>query len=98
MAGESLVLPASAYAEILVGPAGRGAAAIVDGALTALAVQVEPVTRDVARRAVDILQAGHRMLRLPDALILATGDVLSATTVLTADRGWSRISRRARVI
>lgn len=99
MAGESLVLPASAYAEILVGPSRRGAAAvaIVDEALTALAVQVEPVTRDVARRAA-ILRAAHRPLRLPDALVLATGDVLSATTVLTADRGWPRISRRARVI
>ena len=99
MGGESLVLPASAYAEILVGPARRGveAVATVDEVLTALAVHVEPVTRDVARRAA-VLRAAHRPLRLPDALVLATGDVLSATTVLTADRRWSRISRRALVI
>jgi predicted nucleic acid-binding protein len=99
MGGESLVLPASGYAEILVGPARRGAeaATIVDEVLTALAVQVEPVTRDIARRAA-VLRAGHGPLRLPDALVLATGDVLSATTVLTADRAWPRISRRALVI
>jgi len=99
MGSESLILPASGYAEILVGPARRGPAAlaVVDEALTALAIQVEPVTRDIARRAA-MLRAGHRALRLPDALVLATADVLSATSVLTADSAWPRISRRAVVI
>jgi len=41
--GESLVVPASVYAEILVGPARRGmeAVAVVDEVLAALAIQVE---------------------------------------------------------
>ncbi|MGH7334276.1 MAG: type II toxin-antitoxin system VapC family toxin [Candidatus Rokuibacteriota bacterium] len=95
----SLVLPASAYAEILVGPARRGveAVAVVDEALAALAIHVEPVTREIAHRAA-VLRAGHAPLRLPDALVLATADVLAAAAVLTADRAWPRISRRARVI
>ncbi len=77
--GESLVLPASAYAEILVGPARRGveAVAVVDEVLAALAIHVEPVTREAAGRAA-VLRAGHGPLRLPDALVLATGDVLAA--------------------
>lgn len=95
----SLVLPASAYAEILVGPARRGveALAVVDDALAALAIHVEPVTHAIARRAA-VLRARHAPLRLPDALVLATADILAAATVLTADRAWPRISRRARVI
>jgi hypothetical protein len=36
---------------------------------------------------------GRGPLALPDALVLATGDVLDAT-VVTADRTWPRLSRR----
>lgn len=95
----SLFVPASAYAEILVGPARRGeeTMASVDEAMAALAIHVEPVTREIARRAA-ALRAGHASLRLPDALVLATADVLAAAAVLTADRAWPRISPRARVI
>jgi hypothetical protein len=30
-----------------------------------------------------------------DAFVLATGDARDAPAVLTADRGWSKVSRRA---
>ena len=96
---ERLIVPASAYAEILVGVFRRGASAIsvVDEILTELAMHVEPITAEIARRAA-ALRAAHRGLRLPDALGLATGDVLAAVSVLTADRLWPRVSRRARLV
>ena len=94
-----LVLPASAYAEVLVGPWRRGARAVdaVDEFLTDLAVRVEPLNREIARHAAR-LRAAHARLTLADALVLATADVLDARAVLTADRSWPRLTRRARLI
>lgn len=96
---DELVLPASVYAEILVGPLRRGpaAAARAEGFLTDLALRIEPLGAEVARRAA-ALRARHPGLTLPDAFVLATGDALGAGAVLTADRSWSRVSRRARTI
>jgi predicted nucleic acid-binding protein len=96
---DELVLPASAYAEALVGPCRRGAAAVAsfERFISDLAVRVEPLTREIARQAAH-LRSHHASLRLPDALVLATGDVLDAGTVLTADTAWPKVSRRARVI
>jgi hypothetical protein len=98
-AGGDLVLPVTAYAEVLVAPADRGSAAMdqVDAALAALIVRVEPVTPAIARAAAR-LRARHRGLRLPDALVLATADELDAARVLTADRTWRKISRRVVLI
>lgn len=62
-----------------------------------LAAEVAPISREVGRRAAQ-LRAAHPSLRLPDALVLATGDVLEAAAVLTTDRRWSRYGRRVRVI
>lgn len=95
---ESLVLPASAYAEVLVDPWRRGhdAVAVVKRFVTDLGIHVEPLTADVAERAAR-LRADHGTLRLPDALVLATADALVATA-LTCDRAWPRASRRARVV
>jgi len=92
------VLPASAYAEVLVGPSQRGAAAMttVDEFLASAAIRIEPLTREIARHAAT-LRARHRALRLPDALVIATGETLEAL-VLTADRAWLGVSRRARLI
>jgi PIN domain nuclease of toxin-antitoxin system len=97
-AGGGLVLPASAYAEILVDPwrTGAHAIAVVKRFLAELGVRIEPLTEDIAERAAR-LRATHRGLRLPDALVIATADALDATA-LTADRAWSRVSRRARVV
>lgn len=98
--GESeLVLPATAYAEVLVGPWRSGPEAVdaVEQFVADLALRVEPVTADIARQAAR-LRAARRPLTLPDALVLATADVLSASALLTADRAWARLSRRVRVI
>lgn len=96
---EGIIVPASAYAETLVGPSRRGPAAVraVDELLSDLAAEVAPISREIARRAAQ-LRAAHPSLRLPDALVLATGDVLEATTIVTTDRRWSRYGRRVRVI
>lgn len=92
------VLPASAFSELLVRAYrdGPGAVAEVERFVSELAIRIHPIDASVARRAA-ALRAGHRSLRLPDALVLATGDVLEGA-VLTADRAWSRVSQRARVI
>ena len=95
---EALVLPASAYAEVLVDPWRRGpdAVSVVRELVADLGIHVQPLTAHAAEGAAR-LRARHSALRLPDALILATADALDAT-VLTSDRAWTRVSRRARVI
>jgi len=96
---EQLILPASAYAEALVGPhrAGGAALATFDEALAAIGIRVEPLNRNAARRA-GLLRSQHAALRLPDALVLATADELDATTVLTGDAAWLKISTRVRIL
>lgn len=95
---KELVIPSSAYAEILVDPWRRGpdAVALVKRFLMDLGVRIEPLTAAMAERAAK-LRSSHRTLRLPDAFVLATADTLGATA-LTCDRSWPRVSRRARLI
>jgi predicted nucleic acid-binding protein len=98
--GDALAVPASAYAEALVGPSRRGADALatVDAFLDALPAVVEPATREVAREAA-VLRARHgRGLRLPDALVLATATVVCASRVLTTDAGWPETGARVEVV
>jgi len=94
--GDEIVFPASAYAEALVEPSRRSRAALARAKLLVdeFPMRVEPISREIAERAARLRQ--H--VRLPDALVLATGDVLSAAAVLTADARWPEVSRRARVI
>ena len=88
--GDALVVPASAYAEALVGPSrwGDEAVATVDAFLDALPAAVEPATRVVAREAAALRAMHGRALRLPDALVLATATVVGAHQVLTTDAKW----------
>jgi predicted nucleic acid-binding protein len=88
--GDALVVPASAYAEALVGPSRRGvdAVATVDSLLDALPAAVEPATREVAREAAALRARHGRALRLPDALVLATAAIVGAHRILTTDAGW----------
>jgi predicted nucleic acid-binding protein len=96
---DDFVLPASVYAEILVAPLRRGSEAFAKArqAMTDLGIRMQPLTTEVAERAA-LLRARHGSLRFPDALVLATGEALEADAVLTADRAWPRVSRRARVV
>lgn len=98
--GDALVLPASAYAECLVGPLRRGpeAAATVDAFVEALPARVEPVTRSIARAAAALRARHGRAVRLPDALVLATAIELQAHRLLTTDAGWPLLDVPVQVI
>jgi len=95
---DRLVLPASAFAEVLVGPSRKGgdAVAAVRDLVERVPVEIAPLDADVAIAAAD-LRARHRSLKLPDALVIATAAHLDADHLLTTDRGWpSRSKLRVR--
>lgn len=98
--GDALVVPASAYAEALVGPSRRGADAVatVDALLDALPAVVEPATREVAREAATLRARHGRALRLPDALVLATASIVGADQVLTTDARWPEAGAAVKVV
>lgn len=93
---DEIVLPASAYAEALVEPARAGAAALARARrlVDEFPMRVHPITREIAERAAEL----RRRLRLPDALVVATGEVLDADSVLTADARWRKASKRVVVV
>jgi predicted nucleic acid-binding protein len=93
---DALVLPASAYAEVLVEPARHGPTAVARAKrlIDELPIRVEPLTREIAESAAAL----RRRVRLPDALVLATADILEADALLTADARWRKLSARVRVI
>ena len=97
--GDRIAVPASAYAEILVGPARRGPAARrgVDEFLADLPADVEPITRQTAARAAELRAAHGPRLKLPDALIVATAIHLKADRVLITDRRWPKLPVRVDV-
>jgi predicted nucleic acid-binding protein len=96
---DELLLPASVYAEILVGPVRHGppAVASLEEFIGDFGMQIIPLTSEIARRAA-ALRAQTPSLRLPDAFVLATGEILDAAIVLTGDSAWPKLSRVARVI
>jgi predicted nucleic acid-binding protein len=91
---DTFVLPASAYAEILVRPAARGLAVVArfDAALDAMAISIADGDREITRRAAG-LRARHSNLRLPDALVIAAAIELEADHLLTTDRRWKSLRR-----
>ena len=98
--GDDLVLPASAYAEVLVAPHRRGpeAVATVDAFLDALPAAIEPATRTIAARAAELRAAHGTALRLPDALVIATAVSLGAERVVTTDGRWPGLPVQVEVI
>lgn len=97
---DRFAIAASAYAEVLVGPLRRTVAGAdhVDAFLDALPATIEPATRAVARQAA-ILRATHAgRLRLPDALVVATGLVLGADRIVTTDTRWPQVGIEVEVI
>jgi predicted nucleic acid-binding protein len=96
---EELLVPTSAYAEILVAPYRIGDEAVseIEAFLSDFSVRLQAITAEVARAAAQ-LRSSWRGLRLPDALVLATADELEADIVLTGDESWARISGRATLI
>jgi predicted nucleic acid-binding protein len=96
-AGDDLRLPASAYSEALVDAARQKSLDRARELTARLGIQIEPIAAETAEAAAR-LRALHRSLRLPDALVLACGDVLNADAVVTSDRSWRRYSKRVSVI
>jgi predicted nucleic acid-binding protein len=87
-----LVVPAVAYAEVLVGAIRKSGSAgqrIVDDMLAALPATVAVLDEAIAARAA-ALRARHTSLRLPDALAVGTALAHREAHVVTADRGWPK--------
>jgi predicted nucleic acid-binding protein len=91
---DRLILPASAFAEILVGPYRKGAKAVaaVQALVQRLPLEIRPLDADAAATAA-ALRARHNSLKLPDALVIATADHLSADHLVTTDRKWPSRSK-----
>ena len=97
VAGEDLAIPASALAETLVIPSRAGKLDEARAKIHLLDLRAAPVEESIAVAAAR-LRGRHRKLRLPDALVIATGEVLEADSILTGDRSWARVSPRVSVI
>ena len=91
-ASDDLRVPASALAEALVSPCRRGIVGEVRETIATLGFAVQPLEEEIAVRAA-ALRAHHRDVRLPDALVAATGDALEADVILTTDRRLARLPR-----
>lgn len=91
---DRLILPASAFAEILVGPHRKGAKAIaaVQALVQRVPLEIHPLDADIALAAA-ALRARHGSLKLPDALVIATADDLHADHLVTTDRRWPSRSK-----
>jgi predicted nucleic acid-binding protein len=98
-AGQSFVIPTTVLAEVLVGAARQGEdiAAELEARIDRLVADVRAIDRAVARRAAE-LRAGNKAIKLPDALVIATGQVADALTILTADKRWQGLDRRIRIV
>ncbi|MGH7867621.1 MAG: type II toxin-antitoxin system VapC family toxin [Candidatus Dormibacteraceae bacterium] len=94
---EKVVIPIIAFSEALVWPyriseaAGRRA----EQQLEAVG-DVVFITKSIARKAAQL--RSHRVLRFPDALVIATGQELDASGILTFDRRWRSIDDRVRCL
>ena len=76
LAGETLLVAASAYSEALVSFARVGRIADARDAIAAMGINVVVMTKSIAERAAE-LRAAHDRLRLPDAIVLATARELA---------------------
>lgn len=99
-AADELILPASAYAEILVLPSRLGdeAVAQTDLFVDTIPARVEPASRTVAAAAAGLRARHGRRLKLADALVIATAAVVAADRILTTDQDWPEIGVRVEII
>lgn len=95
--GRSKAVPSTTYAEVMAGALRRGHEATAAADLFFTRCRLEAVDHRVARSAA-ALQAAHRSLTLPDAVVLAFGEAHEADAVLTADRRWVDVSPRVRLV
>ena len=89
----ALAISALTYAEILVGPLRAGGWAVAVVERFAAQMRIVDLSPDIARLAAELRAA--RGLKLPDAVIVATGLRLGADVILTADARWKGIEKVA---
>lgn len=97
-ANDELRMPAHTLAEALVHPARAGKDREALRLIASLEITVDPVDEAIAVSAARLRARHGSALRLPDALVLAYGDVRKAKRILTADARWPAWSRRVEVI
>jgi len=98
-AGDGFLLPATVLAEGLVGAARRSEEEVDTRRRLTTAAFGSPYPVDGAVAvAAALRRARHQSLRLPDALVLATADVVNAETILTGDRRWKDFDSRVEVV
>jgi predicted nucleic acid-binding protein len=86
----TLAISALTYAELLVGPLRAGGRALEVVEQFAAQVRIIELSPEIARRAAEERVA--RGLKLPDAVIVATG-LLHADQILTAGARWKGVER-----
>jgi predicted nucleic acid-binding protein len=85
----ALAISALTYAEILVGPLRAGARAVEIVERFAAQVRIVDLSPSIARLAAEL--RATRGLKLPNAVIVATGLRLEAAVIVTADTRWKGI-------
>jgi predicted nucleic acid-binding protein len=80
-----LLTPASAYSEALVSFARAGRVDDACEAIAAMGIAVTPLTAVIAERAAQ-LRGAHGLMRLPDAIVLATARELGSDLLTYDDR------------
>jgi predicted nucleic acid-binding protein len=98
-AGDWFVIPSLVLAEVLVGVARAepGAFEQRQRDLSSAFDPARPLDEAVAVAAAR-LRARHRSLRMPDAIVIATGIVDEVDAILTADRRWAGVDPRVVVL
>ena len=94
--GDTFVLPASVLSESMVGGYRNGTAADMRRRIVGLFGPVRVLDEEVALAAAE-LRGRHRSLRLPDALVIATG-VVEDAVVLTCDKRLAAVDQRVQVV
>jgi predicted nucleic acid-binding protein len=85
----ALAISALTYAELLVGPLRAGGRAVDVVERFAAQVRIVDLSPPIARLAAELRAV--RGLKLPDAVIVATGLRLQADVIVTADARWKGI-------
>jgi predicted nucleic acid-binding protein len=86
----TLAISALTYAELLVGPIRAGGQALEVVERFVAQVRIIDLSPEIARLAAE--ERATRGLKLPDAVIVATG-LLRADVILTADTRWKGLER-----
>ena len=98
-AGDRFIVPASVLAEVLLGAMRRGEQEmqVRRGQVVAAFGAPYPLDEDVALAAAR-RRVRHSELRLSDAVVLGTADVVNASVVVTGDRRWRRLDPRVEIV